>query len=107
MEILAGLKVPFWANLLLTLIGMFLYNIAIIRSSSRINKFSDIKIAIWWDENQIRFTMATMIIAVIFAVSIYYDTLTVERSLCLGVVGNLALDKFLKFVSKPSDEQPG
>lgn len=97
MEILEN-KVPVSLGFLMVFIGIAIYNIMLIRSSNNVNKFSDIKLSIWWDKEQIRFILSFIIIMIFFYMSWYYDKLTGERCLYLGVVGNFALDRFMKIM---------
>lgn len=97
MEILEN-KVPVSIGFLLVLVGIFIYNILLIRASTKVQKFSDIKFRIWWDQEQIRFVMSVMVIIVVFYMSWYYDKLTGERCLLLGTVGNFVLEKFMQIM---------
>lgn len=105
MEILEN-KVPVSIGFLMVLIGIFIYHVMLIRSSSNVDKFSDIKISIWWAKEQIRFILSFIIIMVFFYMSWYYDKLTGEHCLYLGVIGNFALDRFMKIMEIGTIKQP-
>lgn len=98
MEEILNNKVPVSIGFILVVIGVIFYNLLMIRASSKVDKFSDIKIRIWWDKEQIRFVMTLMIIGVIFYMTWYYQQLTAKNCLMLGLAGNLFLDKFMKIV---------
>lgn len=106
MEIL-NVKVNTAMGFLIVIFGMMIYNLLLIRASQRVNKFSDIKFRIWWNETQIRFIMTLMVIMVIFYCSWYYDQLNAERCLFMGTAGSLVLDKFMQIMNignKPKSE---
>ncbi len=89
-------KVPPLIGILLSLCGMFFYYMSeIIGATGQVKKFSDIKLRIWWDDHQIKFTMICMVSAVLFYLSWHYDQLTAQHCLELGIMGNMFLDKFL------------
>lgn len=86
-------------GIIIVLFGMLLYNFANVRGSSAIKKFSDIKIGQWWDETQVRFVFSSIVIAIMFYMSWYYNELTAQHCFDLGLIGNLFLDKMLKAMS--------
>lgn len=99
-DLFANAKVDFLPSMLIALLGIFIYTFLHIRSSKRVKKFSDIKIGIWWRENQINFVFTIFICLSIIIASWYSETLTVERALFIGVVGNVVADKLLKMKFK-------
>lgn len=87
-------NIPVWFGIIITLVGMFIFNAALIYPKAK--KFSEISVRIWWEETQIRFTMSLLIIAIVFYGSWYYNQLTIEHCLYLGIVGNLIVDRIIK-----------
>jgi hypothetical protein len=96
MEILHEI-VPVWLGILLTLLGMFVYNLAMIFPKAK--RFSQISIKKWWNETQIRFCMSAIVIAIIFYMGWYYDTLTGEHCVELGLIGNMVIGKLIKTIN--------
>lgn len=94
MEEILKEHVPVWLGIILTLVGMFIFNVAMIFPKAK--TFAEISVSIWWKETQIRFSISTIIIAVVFYMSWYYDTLTAEHCLELGLIGNLIIDRIIK-----------
>lgn len=94
MEEIIKQPVPVWLGVIITLIGMFIFNAALIFPKAK--KFSEISVSKWWQETQIRFCISSMIIAIVFYMSWYYNTLTAEHCAYLGIVGNLIIDRIIK-----------
>lgn len=83
---------------IITLFGMFVFNAFMIFPKAK--SFKEISINKWWEETQIRFVMACLIITIVFYMSWYYGTLTVEHCFYLGIVGNLIVDSIIKANAK-------
>ena len=97
MEEIIKQPVPVFLGIIITLIGMFIFNAALIFPKAK--TFAEISIKKWWQETQIRFCVSTLIISIVFYMSWYYDTLTAEHCFYLGVVGNLIIDRIIKSVN--------
>ena len=100
LDIFANAKVGFLPSMLIALLGIFIYTFVQIYTSRRVKKFSEIKLGIWWAENQINFVFTIFICLTITIASWYAETLTVERALFIGAMGNFVADKFLKLKFK-------
>lgn len=100
LDFLGNMSVSFLPSLLIAFLGIFVYTFVQIWKSSRVKKFSDIKVRVWWDENQINFVFTTFICLCITIASYYAGTLTVERCFFVGFMGNYIADAILKMKYK-------
>lgn len=94
MEEIIKQSVPVWLGIIIVLVGMFIFNAALIFPKAK--KFSEISISKWWNETQIRFCVSSIVIAIVFYMSWHYNTLTAEHCFYLGIVGNLIVDRIIK-----------
>lgn len=101
MEEIIKHEVPVWLGVIIALIGMLIYNMALIYPKAK--TFSEISVSKWWKETQIRFCFSLLIITIVFYMSWYYSTLTGEHCLYLGIVGNLIVDRIIKATNGQSN----
>lgn len=100
MEEILKQEVPVWLGVIITLIGMFIFNAIMVFPKAK--AFRELSLSKWWAETQIRFCMATLIITIVFYMSWYYGTLTAEHCFELGVIGNLIIDRIIKATNAQS-----
>jgi len=82
------------AGSIIALIGTFVFNLLMI--FPKVKDVREISIKKWWIETRIRYVFSLMMIANFLYVNWYYDTLTIEHSFFLGLVGNLIVDRIIK-----------
>lgn len=95
---IANIKVGLFGSIILTIIGILIYNIAELMATNKVKHFSDFHFAIWWYDNQIRFSASILIIFCLFWLSYSYELLTADKALLLGLVGNLIISKLVKWI---------
>jgi len=95
---IANIKVGLLGNILLTIIGILIYNIAELMATNKVKHFKDFHFAIWWYDNQVRFSASILIVSCLFWLSYSYQLLTADKALLLGLVGNLIIAKLVKWI---------
>lgn len=97
---IASIKVGLGQGIILTLIGIIVYNLAELISSKKLKTARDFVFAIWWYDNSIKFIGSCLIISCLFWLSYSNNVLTADKALLLGIVGNLLFAKFIGWLSK-------
>lgn len=96
----ASAQTSFFPSLLITLFGITIYWFVRIMGGRRVKKFNEIKLGLWWNENQVNFVLNVFVCIAIFIASWFAGTLTIERCFCLGFIGQFVTDKFLNYTYK-------
>ena len=55
------LKAGIIPSMIICVLGLVIYNFLIIASAKSVRKFSDIKLAVWWNDNQISFVLSLIL----------------------------------------------
>lgn len=97
---IANLKVGLFANMVLTLIGIVIYNICELMATKKLKSINDFVFSLWWYDNNLKFIASCLIISCLFWLSASYNVLTADKALLLGLVGNLLVSKMIAFLQK-------
>lgn len=76
------------------IIGMLFVNMVLIYP--KVKSFAEISISKWWTETRIRFMISLIIVSIVYYMSWYYGTISIERCFYLGIIGNLIVDRIIK-----------
>lgn len=97
---IANVRVELFEGIILTIIGIIIYNIAELMATKKIKTIKDFVFAIWWYDNSLKFIGSCLIISCLFWLSYSNNILTADKALLLGIVGNFTFSKFIGWIKK-------